>query len=549
MDPPAPRYEDMPAPVITLQNNDTFVWGRHDFVDESFHLIEAVERPTAEVSEKNHDALPSSDDGESSSPSAVSYPATTDSSNNGTFIQSSLLYLPSELIDHVLSFLGPPELANVSSTCHLLSVHAKSDPAWVRHVQENVHIPLTSPYPCETYRELYISHDPHWFLSKYKLWFCDQFLTGKLVIGRYDPRRGCIEGYRLLAERPPPTFTSWEEDDEVVIHSFNPQCRLHLDQPVFQLNAHSLQCRMESYRSRPGQRFKDEIPMQLNKSNQGVYSNLLLARPVQELPGPQLWPPPTIPARQRVKGSAGDSLSAAHRPNKRSEVSTQAFRIRRWMEMTGQNGSGIHLGEETSTYATLDPKIYTPTEDKPYRGIWVGDFSGHGCEFLLINQPDDDEPFDEASVIQRVDETFDEWELRKKEERIYRGSLEAIKLTGDPNIPRGQYTFVADDISEEVYVERTATEARFKGARFVKSRGHVAQTMFRDGKFVGLFVPWVANTPVDKYVETQLIMISHNRLAQYWVAYGHISYYERVDIDQFLSPFNDPPPKPLATKA
>lgn len=61
----------------------------------------------------------------------------------------------------------------------------------------------------------------------------------------------------------------------------------------------------------------------------------------------------------------------------------------------------------------------------------------------------------------------------------------------------------------------------------VKSRGHIAAHMFRD----------------DKYIESQLMLISPNRIAQYWVGYGHISFYERVNIDQFLSPFNDPPPK------
>jgi hypothetical protein len=29
-------------------------------------------------------------------------------------------------------------------------------------------------------------------------------------------------------------------------------------------------------------------------------------------------------------------------------------------------------------------------------------------------------------------------------------------------------------------------------------------------------------------------MISHNKLAQYWMPSGHISFYERVDIDQLL---------------
>lgn len=39
-----------------------------------------------------------------------------------------------------------------------------------------------------------------------------------------------------------------------------------------------------------------------------------------------------------------------------------------------------------------------------------------------------------------------------------------------------------------------------------------------------------------------MIMISHNKLAQYWVGFGHISFYERVDIDKFLSPYDDPLP-------
>lgn len=143
------------------------------------------------------------------------------------------------------------------------------------------------------------------------------------------------------------------------------------------------------------------------------------------------------------------------------------------------------MGEEIYTYATLDPKLYTPTEEKPYRGIWVGDYSGHGCEFLLLHQPDDKEPFDESKVIQAEDETDEEFVIRKKEERIYRGSLEAIKLTGDPNVPRGEFTWISDDISKSGYI-RTATEERFKGARVVKSRGHIAARMFRNSKLFSI---------------------------------------------------------------
>jgi hypothetical protein len=319
------------------------------------------------------------------------------------------------------------------------------------------------------------------------VWFCDYFLTGKVIIIRYDPRRGSIDGYRLVAERPPPTFDPWEYDDGVLIHSFEPHCSLHLDQPVLQLDALSLESLMSSsVKTSPGHRFSAETPMRMTQhNNRGVFSNFLLTRPVKEVvPNMQIWPPLTIPASQRVRNASQESfVGAGHKPHKRSEASNQAFRIRKWMEMTATSSTaGIHLGEEVYTYSTLDPKLYTPTEEKPYRGIWVGDYSGHGCEFLLMHQPDNDLPFDEASVVREDHETVEEWQARKNEERIYRGSLEAIKLTGDPNVPRGEYTFICDDISKTGFL-RTATEQRFRDARVVKSRGHIAAPMFRNGLF------------------------------------------------------------------
>lgn len=44
-----------------------------------------------------------------------------------------------------------------------------------------------------------------------------------------------------------------------------------------------------------------------------------------------------------------------------------------------------------------------------------------------------------------------------------------------------------------------------------------------------------ANAYVDAYVPSQLIMISPDLLAQYWVNMGHISYYRRVDLDGVIS--------------
>jgi hypothetical protein len=399
--------------------------------------------------------------------------------------------LPAEIIDHVLSFLSPKDLNAIATTCRRLSEHGKKDLAWYRHVQDSVPGCLVkSPSPCATYRELYVAHDPYWFLPKYKVWFCDYFLTGKLIIVRYDPRRGCIEGYRLVAERKITEFEPWEFDDEVIIHSFEPKVLLHRDLPVLQLDIPKSRNSPEPRTGTPESGFTFEIPMHIHDvSRRGTFANLLLARAVEERPNMALWPPQTIPARHRVRNaSQGNFVATGHRPQKRSDISDQTFRIRRWMQMVGgHNQPGVRLAEEVYTYSTLDPHLYTPTSDKPYRGIWVGDYAGHGCEFLLIHQPGDEVPFDESSVIQRDDESMDEFLIRKREERIYRGRIEAIKLTGDPNVPRGEYTFIADDIGKDGFV-RVAHEAKFKGARIVKSKGHVAERLFRNGTSTYLIV-------------------------------------------------------------
>lgn len=59
--------------------------------------------------------------------------------------------------------------------------------------------------------------------------------------------------------------------------------------------------------------------------------------------------------------------------------------------------------------------------------------------------------------------------------------LEAIKLTGDPNVPRGEYTFVADDLGPKGFVGVAADEP-FVGARVVHSQGHIAGTGFVRGE-------------------------------------------------------------------
>ena len=79
------------------------------------------------------------------------------------------------------------------------------------------------------------------------------------------------------------------------------------------------------------------------------------------------------------------------------------------------------------------------------------------------------------------------------------GRIEAIKLTGDINVPRGECTWFADEIGDEGLV-RIASEQPFAGARIVRCMAQVADQGFR----------------APRYIESQLILVSHNTLAQYW---------------------------------
>jgi hypothetical protein len=297
-----------------------------------------------------------------------------------------LLELPTELIDTIFSYLTPPELARQSVVCRKLGDHATNNLHWRRHVLSN--LPgnkIKTPYPCRTWRELFVAHDQYWFLTKHKLWFCDHSLTGQLVIARYDERRGCIEGYQLVATRSRDGSEPWLADQDVNIQYFEPEVKLHLDKPILQFNVGSLEnlirikLSSQSAPTRSARRFFPEHPMSYTRGTDPRFSTFVLAKPLEgqdvargmmgSFPYNLIWPPPTIPAPHRVLGypiaigyptdhhtGAINISSASWRPANRSEASDQTFRIRQWMEM-GTRMMGLHTGEEIVTYATLDPSL------------------------------------------------------------------------------------------------------------------------------------------------------------------------------------------------
>lgn len=120
-----------------------------------------------------------------------------------------------------------------------------------------------------------------------------------------------------------------------------------------------------------------------------------------------VWPPLTIPADGRT--SIGDVQG--------DEVLDKVVKIsiEKWHNW---NLSKYKLA------AVLERELWTPTEESPWRGIWAGDYGPHGIEFLLFH-----------SHVEGIGE------CRKN-------GIRAIKLTGDPHVPRGELSFIVPDPTE-----------------------------------------------------------------------------------------------------
>ncbi|KAJ5669094.1 hypothetical protein N7462_010164 [Penicillium macrosclerotiorum] len=409
--------------------------------------------------------------------------------------------LPAEIIHQILSHLSARDLTRVSSTCRIFAEHGSNDRLWAGLVNSHLPFPIPDPGPFKSFRRLYLAHLPYWFIPQSQIWFSDTEAHGNLILARYDNRRGVIEAYRIIADRGQPQFHIWEANPDVMIQSFSPKVGLWLDDPVLLLRDDAPNNAIAAC-----QEWQPDRRMSMAAESQHVFSSLMLC--AREHPQntvvneTKLWPPRTIPSRQRI--FRDDSSQNLPLPTSASQASDLGFRIKRWANFRLPIASGGN--EAISSYATIDPMWYIPTREKPYQGLWVGDYSAHGCEFLLIYQIDESPTTTPSAPYNEEDDSEE-----------VKGALRAIKLTGDPNVPRGEITFVAEDIGPGGLV-RVADEEPFEGARIVKCLGHVAGIGFRD----------------DSFISSQLILVSTDYIAHYWEEMGHISYFRRVDIDTLL---------------
>ena len=387
--------------------------------------------------------------------------------------------LPPELIRVILSYLSAPDLACIGATCRALADHALDDLLWADLINARLPHRIKEPGIFTSFRRLYLAYHPCWFIPQNKIWFADNEPTGTLILARYDNCQGVIEGYQIVAERGNPEFFFWKAEPAVLVQSFNPTVHLSLDDPTLFLKDPDPSCL-----AAPIQRFSqsEERHMPLALEAHHVYSSLSFCSATsnqQESPinAEMCWPPQIIPSNARISRHMGGSQPEIIK--QMSELSESAFRVNKWTSFRVAFSPG--RSQLHSTFSTLDPDIYTPTKEKPYQGIWVGDYSAHGCEFLLVLQKDVHEALQEELRDTTVTNGDGASEVDDKDDFGQRGRLEGIKLTGDMNVPRGQYSWIAEDIGPGGLVG-VAVDEPFIGARMVRCKGHVAGIGFQDGE-------------------------------------------------------------------
>lgn len=374
---------------------------------------------------------------------------------------------------------------------------------------------------------------------------------------------GCITAYQVVAvtARSSSDFSFWEKDREVIIQNFHPTYNVDTNQPVLKLDADT----SVDQTTAQTLRYDREVPMEI-ATNSGLHSSFMLCRALPDgaiYEGAAVWPSTIFPATSRARNTSHDGFrSVGHRPSNRHEISSNNFRIRKWAEYgtssssspsfsgTGSRisaalGIGLpwfmndnssnnsstsrdamlrpRIPEHIASYSSLPVESYTASAEKPWQGIWCGDYNGHGCEFLLITQPSQEDakplpagmdfmmsqvyggehteeertngtpPPDITNTTTTDDETEVENAASSSSRRVQNldqgptGRLEAIKLTGDTNIPLGKYSFIAPDIGNEGLI-RVADEHPFQGSRVVRSAGHIAERGFSDGEWY-LYIP------------------------------------------------------------
>jgi hypothetical protein len=358
------------------------------------------------------------------------------------------LRLPNTILTRIVSYLDPQSLARAASVSHQFQELAYSDELWKTFVNSYLPTPIESCKPAPSFRRLFIAFHPYWFIPKFRFWLSDEYPRGQLIIAQFNPTLLCIEAWAVVADWENSRYRPWSVDAGVMIHESDMRAHVDRQHLIFRLGVadkdwNGNEKDKGSGRARAAMVYEESTPA----GQTGVELSLGHKTPV----GGDLamWPTPDMSASTSIPmPSDGTGLPDSFRPSSTPTGCHPTF--------------SLHSIDKTVTYGTISPKSYNPSIERPWQGIWCGDYFDHGVEFLLLLQSDSTDTTNQHK------------------------SLLAVKLTGDSNIPRWQYSFVVPDLFENGLL-RVAEEDEFRGARVVRSAIHIAANGFRSSEFESRF--------------------------------------------------------------
>jgi hypothetical protein len=350
------------------------------------------------------------------------------------------LRLPDTILTCIISYLDPQSLARAASVSHHLRELTYSDELWKSFVNSYLPTPIESCKPAPSFRRLFIAFHQYWFIPQFRFWLSDEHPGGQLIVSRFNTQKLCIEAWAVVADRENSRYHPWSHDPEVMIHESD--MRVHVDRqhPIFRFGVKGEEWDADEADVRAAMMYEEDISAaQLESRVELSIRHTSTRTPITGDLG--MWPTPDMSASTSIPRSQdGTSISDSFRPSSTPTQCQPTFTLHH------------HGVDKTVTYGTMSPEAYIQSVEKPWQGIWCGDYFNHGVEFLLMLQSDSTD------------------------------SLLAVKLTGDSNIPRWQYSIVVPDLLEGGLV-RVAEEDEFRGARVVRSAGHIAATGFKSSKW------------------------------------------------------------------
>ena len=308
----------------------------------------------------------------------------------------------------------------------------------------------------ELYRHVFAEHG--WVIGT---WQGNDEWTGQLLEVDYNPESGFIECYRLQPFAHYTFPTRFSRDRSVVWRDFHPDLRAR-GEVLFRAGRGS-----DKHR-RPGDDilhrlvgFDDnKIGAHLDEAaNDGSFYSRGDEDDDDDQEGsssartPAIWPTRNMPCPERIIVSKLDQQTHKKQWEDWSEhLFTLSRPVFNPMSLITPSYLPIPLPTHTTLFSRL-PAIDTthlPAGFEGWHGLFMGDYSAHGPELLYLDYPTPT-------------------------------SIRAVKVTGDPNVPRGEVSWKVDDLTR---VKRVCEEEEWAGARAFDGVGHISPHGFSDPSWI-----------------------------------------------------------------